>query len=457
MKIRQRIALIFTTLTSIVLLFSFAIIYYLSAKYAESDFYDRLQEKATLTAWKYFEEDELSKPAYQLVVEQYTQNLPEAQEIVLNMADSLHVRDSLKKILPLRLSLKLQSRSMIKFKTGTRQGVGLFYPDNQGNFIVMITAFDKYGVQKQHNLLKVLLGILLASIVVVFWVGQFYAKRILLPIIIIMRNMRKINATNLSLRLQEKKGNDELTELTRMFNQMLERLEMSFAMQRNFIHHASHELKNPITAILGETEVTLGKKRTAEEYAASLQVVMTETERLDQLTRNLLALAQTDFDLSSQPLEIIRIDEMMQEINDSFHKTEYQQRLEIHYINRFASMETYTVYGIPSLLRSAFVNLLENACKFSGNQKVIVNVYKTSDNIEITIVDKGIGIPADELKNLFEPFYRASNALVFKGSGVGLSLVKKIIQLHGGNISIASEIDKGAKIEINVPLFNINN
>jgi signal transduction histidine kinase len=453
MKIRQRIALIFTILTTIVLLFSFVIIYYLSAKYAESDFYDRLQEKATLTAWKYFEEDELSKPAYKTVVEKYIKNLPEAQEYLINAADSAAVSDSLKKILPPGFARKLQSKMIIKFKANERQGVGLFYPDNQGNFIVVVTAVDKYSIQKQYNLLKILLCILLVSIMLVYVVGQFYARKILLPVVMIMRNVRKINATNLSLRLQERRGNDELAELTRMFNQMLSRLDISFEMQRNFIHNASHELKNPITAILGEAEVTLGKKRSIDDYVQCLKIVVTEAERLDQLTRNLMALAQADFDLSSLPMEKIRLDKMLVEIKDSFNKTEHKDRIKFYYKSEGGLTDNFTINGIPSLLRSAFENLLENACKFSGNKPITVPFDKIDEYIHIQIADKGIGIPVNEMNHLFQPFYRATNALGYKGSGVGLSLVKKIIDLHGGKINIMSEPEKGTVIEVILPVW----
>ena len=449
MKVRQKIALIFTLLTSVVLFFSFAFIYYLSANYKENDFYSRLEEKATLTAWKYFEADELSKPAYALVIERYIQSLPDSRETVLN-ADSLKTKDSLTKVVSNDLALKLLSGQMVKFRDSERQGIGLYYKDNQGNFLVVITAIDKYGIQKQHNLLRDLIIIFLGSIVFIFLAGQFYAQRVLSPLVAIMRNVRQINATNLSLRLEEKPGNDELTELTRMFNQMLERLDDSFALQKNFIHNASHELKNPITAILGETEVALNKQRSVAEYIETLRVVMGETERLEQLTRNLLILAQADADLSWMTFQEIQLDKLLMEVKDSLDKSLYKTRIHIN-ISESISDKGFRISGINNLLYSAIANIVDNACKFSGNKPVDITLKNSKESIQLTIKDKGIGISEVEMKNLYQPFFRASNAISYKGSGIGLSLVKKIISLHNGTIRIESKGGVGTSVVINLP------
>lgn len=447
MKIRQKISLIFTILTSIVLLVSFAIVYYLSNKYSQASFYDRLQSKATLTAWKYFEKDEMAAQGYQKIIENYNQALPESKEIVLDVSDTVKVKDSLAKIMPLSLSKILLKGGKVRFEQKENQGVGLYYPDNQGNFIVIIIATDKYGIQRQENLLKILFFIFFGSIIFIFFIGQVYARKMLVPLSHILRRVKEINATNLSLRLEENNGNDELAELTRMFNQMLERLGDSFTLQKNFIHNASHELKNPITAILGESEIALNKKRTTGEYISALQIVTIEAERLDQLTKNLLALAQADFDLSSMPLEEINIDKLIDEIQESLEKTDYRGRLEIHKSKR-ESNEKYIIYGIHYLLYIAIYNIVENACKFSGDQKIKIYLDSLDLNISISVIDNGIGIPSENLKDIFQPFFRGTNALAFKGNGIGLSLVQKILGLHNGKIKIDSKPNYGTMVEL---------
>jgi signal transduction histidine kinase len=303
-------------------------------------------------------------------------------------------------------------------------------------------AVDREGIHKQQNLAKILLCIFLGSIISIFFMGQLYARRVLAPVVNIIKNVRKINATNLSLRLKEKKGNDELTELTRMFNQMLERLDNSFTMQKRFISNASHELKNPLTAILGETEVTLSKPRKGQEYVKALNNIQTEADRLNMLTKNLLNLAQVDFDLSGMDKQKIDIGRLISEIKEEFDKTDFKNRIEIH------CSGSITVNGNHDLLQIALKNLLDNACKFSENQKVIVNLIATNEVSVIEIIDLGIGIPENESQNLFQPFFRASNTFPFKGSGIGLSLADKIIKLHEGHIDVVSNSDIGTTVKI---------
>jgi signal transduction histidine kinase len=175
---------------------------------------------------------------------------------------------------------------------------------------------------------------------------------------------------------------------------------------------------------------------------------MAEAERLNQLTRNLLSLAQTDFDLSTFKKDEIRIDELIWDIKDHFDKSIYKGRIGIHFPVLPDSSDQITISGVKNLLQIAFVNLIENACKFSGQQKVDIVLNASQKDIQLQIVDRGIGIPEAEIGNLFQPFFRASNAITYKGSGIGLSLVHKIVTMHGGTIAISSVSGKGTTVEI---------
>jgi signal transduction histidine kinase len=448
MKIRNKIVITFTVLVSFVLLFSFTLVYYLSINYLKQDFYERVKEKANLTAWKYFEQDEMSPSMYAKMLESFIKSLPDAEEIVLDTKYHKLVKDSLDKFLPKDLVQNLFKGKTIKFLMHEKQGVGIYYPDNQGNFIVIITAIDKIGNQQKQKLLKILLLIFFCSIIFIYLLGRLYGTNVLHPISNLLKNIKRIRATNLSLRLKESERNDELAELIHTFNQMLDRLENSFTMQKNFISNASHELKNPLTAILGETEIALSKNRTPNEYIATLNKIMAEGDRLNDLIRNLLSLAQTDVDLSNLKREEIRMDELIWEIKEHFDKTSYKGRIDIHFPILPETPDLITILGIPSLLKIAIINIVDNGCKFSGHLKVDITL-KTDDKMILLLVkDNGIGIPGSEMSNLFQPFFRASNALSFKGSGIGLSLVKKIISLHQGTISIYSEPGKGTSVEV---------
>jgi signal transduction histidine kinase len=233
---------------------------------------------------------------------------------------------------------------------------------------------------------------------------------------------------------------------------MLDRLEHSFTLQKNFVNNVSHELKNPLAAILGETEITLSKVRTSNEYITALSKILSEAERLDQLTRNLLSLAQTDFEISDLNKEEINIDEILWEVKNYFDKTNHKGCMEINFQSLPESSELLMIKGNSGFLKIALINLIDNACKFSENQNVLAVLQTETNNIHLQIKDQGIGIPEADIPNLFEPFFRASNALSYKGSGIGLSLVNRIVTMHGGSIKFSSEVGKGTTVDLNFPI-----
>jgi len=452
MQLRLKTTLLFTILSSVVIFFSFAFIYLLSVDYTKRDFYSRLQEKADFIAQKYFEKDELSKQVYDEIMEKNSMSLPEAHEIILDIKNEKLVSDSLTKIIPKRLVEKLLTGHKVQFNYQDNQACGIYYPDNQGTFIIIIYAVDKIGIDKQQHLLKLLLLIFFGSLVFIYFIGIFYSKKIFLPIGHILKNVKTINASNLNQRLKTPDGNDELSDLTLTLNQMLDRLDHAFDLQKTFISNASHELRNPLTAILGETEITLSKERSVKEYILSLSKITSEAERLDLLTRNLLNLAQADFDFTRLERTPIRIDELLWLINDYFEKTKYKGRVKVHLSLLPDDPAKITIYGNDNLLKIALINLLDNACKFSGHHPVETVLEAENDFVTIRITDKGIGIPANELEDIYQPFFRATNAVGITGSGIGLSLTKKIIDIHHGEMKISSSIGKGTQIEIRFEL-----
>jgi signal transduction histidine kinase len=448
MQIRRKISLVFTLLTSLVMLCSFTFIYYLSYQYTKEEFYLRLQEKAEIITQKNFEEDELNQTDFDRIIEKNSKSIPEAFEVILNTNSPKLVYDSLINLIPYNQIKKLLLGNNIQFKKDKKQSVGIYYSDNQGKFIVVVSAIDTFGINKLHNLLKNLIEIFLVSILFIYFIGIFYSQRMLSPLAHILKDVNKIKATNLKLRLKEINSKDELGDLTRMLNQMLDRLDHSFTMQKNFIHNASHELKNPLTAIIGETEVALSRLRTTEQYVVTLNKISTESERLNQLTRNLLNIAQADFEITAVNSEQTRIDELLWEVKDYFDNTEYKNRIIFH-VNTLPDNSKFTIVnGISNLLKTAFINIIDNACKFSDNEIVDVVLSVDDSSICVSVIDKGIGIPEKDLSGLFQPFFRASNTFHYKGSGVGLSLTEKIIKLHGGTIDFKSAIGKGTTVEV---------
>ncbi len=452
MKIRTKITAIFILLTSLFQIAIFILIYYFSKNYTESEFYLRLSQRATIAAQAYLEKDEVNIDIFDDIRIRHLQTLPEEKEIIYPV-EALNKKALARfdTALPNWFYTEVFNNRYAEFKKGEYYYTGLLYNDNEGDFMVVLSARDLYGIGKLENLRSILIVAFLISIVFISVLGQYYSKQALSPISRIIDKVNSIRAENLSLRLDLGNGKDELANLAQTFNNMLDRLQISFDLQSNFINHASHELRNPLTAIMGQTEVALGKPRTTRHYRAKLENIQLEAARLDTLVNGLLNLAKTDFDSKGLVIDSIRLDQIILEIKQNLDIANPGNKISLDF-NQLPDDEcSLTLLGSETLLKVALTNILENACKFSDNKSVTLRLLTDPGAILLTITDEGIGIPTDELKNIFEPFYRGSNVRDLEGFGFGLPLAYRIIKLHSGDIRVSSQIGKGTIVKIKLP------
>lgn len=442
MRIRTKIALMYTQLTFLVLLITFSVVYVITANRSHAVFYDQLWERAVLIAQVNFGQYELSDQIYRHLLDSYQFALHEEESHVFN-ADSPKLVDSLKTVIPRERYLnEILLGKTIEFEAGARQHVGIYYP-GETNHVIIVSGYDRQGADNMRSLLELLVIILVSSTVLVFLIGQIYAKRVMEPVKRIIDNVKTITASNLKRSLREERGNDELSELSRTFNQMIGRLRTAFDMQNSFIRNASHELRNPLAAILGETELALNRPRSQEEYVQTLHTILEETERLNYMMQDLLMLAQTDFDFSRIKKVKIDLPQLIGGINEELRRNYPGAQIEVYP----EGMRKYEVTAAVSILRLAILNLIGNAVKFSDRKPVIIRLDLTRyGHIRIEIIDQGIGIPHGELRHIFQPFYRGANTSGYKGTGIGLALAKRIIELHNGRLTIESKAGEGTKV-----------
>lgn len=449
MKIRLKLTLIFTAITTLILIGVSIAIYYFFSLYRQIEFFDRLKDRTLITAQVHLREDELSAEALREVKKKYQQYLPDEIIGLFESGYSLSaIEDSLKIELPPNFYKEIPQTKYVEIKSDDRQAIAMYYEDNEGNFVILISAIDQFGIMKLGDLQKILVFCFFISIGIIFISGRFFSQQVLKPITKIIKDVNQIELSNLHLRLDMDNSKDEIADLTITFNRVLERLETSLEIQKNFISNASHELKNPLTAIIGEVELMLDKERAAGEYKAALQTIAYEARRLDNLTAKLLNLAQTGFDETTLLNDEVRVDELLLGIQEDINQLVPDNDIHINFTSIPEDDQLITLRGNKKLLHAALVNILENACKFSDNQGVNVLVKVDENLLTISVTDTGIGIATPDLQNIFQPFYRASNARRYKGSGIGLSLTEKIVKMHGGDIHVTSTLDKGTEFII---------
>ena len=274
------------------------------------------------------------------------------------------------------------------------------------------------------------------SSILIYFIGRIYSNRIVAPLKHILKELKRIRGNNLTVRLKEPGNKDELDDLIHSLNGMLDRLDAAFKSEKSFVNSASHELNNPLTAIQGECEISLLKERSTGEYIGALQRISTESKRISELIKYLLFLSHQDEDLLKNNMEAIDLRDFLQSMCSE------NGRLS------FVSDITPFIEANPYLLKVALENIMNNACKYSGNEKVDVKLYEKDSHTVIEVEDYGIGIPEEEMERIFQSFYRATNTREYKGHGIGLGLSLKILSVYGGKMEVFSKLNEYTRVVI---------
>jgi len=452
LKVKDRLALQFTFMFAVLLLMVLTGIYLFVEHNRVKNFYNKLDDRALTVAQFYLAEDNLSKENFKTVLKKFPQSLSnETIRIYNDHFKPQFIREE-STHWDINILKQVAEQKQVHFSQDKRQITGIFYVDNSGNFIIMVSAIDDNGYHEMHDLGLIMFFFFLASLIITFFMGSAFSRIALLPIVRITNNLKRIRSSSLDLRLPiTQKKTDEIDSLSLTINQLLEHLEQSFESQKSFIANASHELRTPITTILGEAEITLMHERDSEVYKSVLSNIIKETERLSYIINSLMELIQTNVENSD--FQNVRMDELLWEIKDELSVKAAENCLKIKY-NLPYDPSKYSLMGNRQLLFIGISNILKNAIKFSDYKEVNCELFCDSNGINLFIRDKGIGIEPKDLNKIFQPFFRSSNALRYSGYGIGLSLTQNIVRLHNGSINVKSQINKGTEFHIIFPNYN---
>jgi signal transduction histidine kinase len=449
MKIKNKLAINFSLITAGILLVILSAIFLVFYSFVRNDFYKQLNDRVKVAAQLYLEADEISTDSLEHVRERYLDKLPEEHIGIYNeQNESFLTRKHsywTDKVID-----RVRRRENLQFAEGRRQTVGIYYRDNQGNFVILVSAIDAGNNEQLLDMARIML---VAFIIInggVFFIGRWFAQRSLSPIHSLIREMQQITVNDLHVRVHESEGKDEITELARNFNRLLEHLYNAFELQQTFVTNASHELRTPVTSIMGEIEVGLNLERSAAEYRQLLISVLNDAEGLNDTISSLMELAQSDLEYTRAKLNPVMIDELIWEIYYYWNCKKAKGRLIVEMQHMPEDASRLIIMVSRPLLIIALNNIIGNAFKFSRDQPVVCLLNVDDNFIKIDIKDSGIGVPAEDVHRIFNSFYRSPNGRSFKGSGVGLYVTQKIIQLFGGTITVSSA-DPGTIFSLKFP------
>lgn len=310
--------------------------------------------------------------------------------------------------------------------------------------------FPQQGYDMLHILNFKLVGVWILSFSILFVIGYFMARSVLKPVSNIVKQVENITASNLSERVEVENNKDEIGELATTFNKTLDRLEESFNAQKMFVSNVAHELRTPMSALIAELELSLHKVRSNEDYRNVVENALSDARNIEKLSNGLMDLAKASYDIDRIKMSSVRIDEVLLDASTMIMKANPSFKVELFFEDDTDDDNLITIYGNEYLLRTAFVNMMENNCKFSDNHSSKVNITVTMKEIVITFSDNGTGISESDIKQVFKPFFRGSNSKSVKGNGIGMTLVEKIISIHSGTIIINSAVNHGTDFIISL-------
>jgi len=455
MKIKDRLALYFTLISTLILMGVLFVVYFMFIKIMEADFFVRLTDRTMVTAKLYLEADEISPDSLDKVRSQYLETLNGEVIRIYNSKNNATFIGDDQQYWSNETINKVRKQKRLKFKDDKRQVVGIFYKDNQGDFVILASAVDMSTLYRLEKLRDIMILTFLIIFIGLLLSGRWIANRILKPLDRFIKDVKQIKSNNLHFRVEAGKNKDEINLLAQDFNNLMEHLEQAFVLQKTFIANASHELRTPVTRILIGAEISLSKERRPEDYKLALTAVMEDAENMDNIITGLVSLAQADLEFGSSQLQPIRLDELIWNITFEWNKKNDQGRLETDILNMPEEPNELIINANPVLLTIAINNILSNAFKFSDQQDVYCTLQIKPDEIIINITDNGKGIPLADQPFIFDPFYTAA-APHHQGNGMGLYMAHKIITLLRGKLELISGDGNGSTFAIRLPKATIS-
>lgn len=321
----------------------------------------------------------------------------------------------------------------------------------QIHFFRTITAEKNFLMELQ----RLLFLITIAGTLVALLAGYFLSNRILQPIRNLTQTARKIEVERMDKRIEVPPAQDELSELALTFNHMLDRLERGFNQQQRFVSDASHELRTPVTVILGYSDLLARWGRSdAKILEEGITSIRSEAEDMQDLIEKLLFLARADQKRQILHKDFVHLDEL---VDDAVRKMKLVAK---EHTVQLAVNEPGIIYADPATMRQMMRIFLENAVKYTpAGGHIAVSSHRLPEKgcMELTFADDGIGIAQEDKDKIFERFYRADSARTKKagsigGTGLGLSIASWIAEQHEIEIAVESELDKGTKFILTIPL-----
>ena len=308
---------------------------------------------------------------------------------------------------------------------------------------VGINSKDREMILKQFR--KIILTIMAPLLLIGTLVGAFLSFRVLKPVRDIIQTVQSIEIGSMETRVPRSNAGDELDELARLFNKMLDRINSLIKGMRDSLDNVAHDLRTPMTRIRNSSEIALHSDKVNDGHKEALITVVEETDRILKMLNTLMDIAEAEAGTLNIDRQFTNVSTLIGRVVDMYQFVAEEKEVRIH-MN--VPKECYASVD-PERISQALANLLDNAVKFTPDGGVVrVDVGHINNEINIKIKDTGTGISQEDLPKIWERLYRSDHSRSQKGLGLGLNLVKAIIEAHNGRVEVRTEPGKGSTFNI---------
>ncbi len=452
MNLKLRFALLLTFFVAIILVISSTAIFILDSGYRKEDFFQRIKKDGLAFHDIVAEIKSPDEAAIVMLKKALHSNTSYDEKLVI--FDSIgrilnRLPDTVHELIDKGMMQRIKHAKELRVESESAQEVWVYMP--QTRYFVYASGYDLPGLSKLNNLKIILVSVCIGALLLTSVFSFAYVGEAVKPLTVLSNQMKFTTEQNLTERVSEDGRYEEINEIARNFNAMLERLHKAFASQKNFVHQASHELRTPMASMLAQTESALRKDLTEEEYRKILLSLKEDEQHLIELTNSLLLLSQYDQINFQSNWPWMRIDELLYEAISNTKKIFPDIAVTVFFIKNPESDQDCMVAGNDSLLKSAFGNLLKNAYTYSFDKKVGISIDIHRQDIELHFDNRGLHLLPQEAEKIMGPFFRGENATMTKGFGLGLSIVQRIVTVHHGSIGYTALYDDTNRFTITLP------
>lgn len=450
MSFRLRMAVVFTLLVGALLALFGVFMLRQAGHLREQEFFDRLEDRAVLVERLIEESQYMTDNEAGHLAQALRDALPEESIVVIGTDGRvLFEREPME--LPASWLETATRQGRVRITQGDRQFVVVDRPESRhlGILYTMASAVDATGLASIGALRRSIWLTGLVALLLTAGIAWFYATWVLVPVRTLVRKAAEIHEPSERIPVPAGRRGDELASIATTFNDLLARIDAAFSVQRSFIANASHELRTPLTILRGEAHQAR-QLLPDTEAKAHLRAIEEQAVVMQDLLEQLLWLAQTREARERIPFDAVRLDEVAERALERC-RARYPDRPVRFTMDPDPEGIEPLVHGNAVLLTAALYNLLTNAVKYGGD-RVELRLGVDGGEVRATVTDHGRGMPPEVLARVRELFYRTSDAAPLDGHGVGLALVDRIMQVHGGRLELDTVPELGTVAVLRVPM-----